>query len=107
MADIVRGPTVCEAHRHGDTTFRKHQVMVLPSPQFHLSAAMQTPARWASRAGTRGHSAWKLLTFHTVCSGRTNNFEMNSDRSIFNGNSIIFRYYAYYFLADHGNCVDI
>lgn len=32
---------------------------------------------------------------------------MNSDRSIFNGNSIIFLYYEYYFLADHENYVDI
>lgn len=107
MADIVRAPTMCKAPRHGDTTFGKNQVAALPSAQFHRSGAVQTPARQTSRAGAREYPAWKLLTFHTVCSGRTNNFEMNSDRSIFNGNSIIFRYYAYYFLADHGNCVDI
>lgn len=54
-----------------------------------------------------GYTGWKLLKFHTVCSGRTNDFKMNSDRSIFNGNSIIFLYYEYYFLADHENYVDI
>lgn len=54
-----------------------------------------------------GYIEWKFLKFYTVCLGRINDFEMNSDRLIFNGNFIIFFYYEYYFLVDYENYVDI
>lgn len=52
---------MCKAPRHGDTTFGKNQVTGLPSPEFHVRGAVQTPP---GRLPEQAHGIPCMETFH-------------------------------------------